>query len=250
MKQLIVNADDFGLTAGVTAGIVETVEVGVVCSSTAMACFPGAEILIRRYAPALKERIGAHLQLTSGTACLPADSVPSLIDATGLFPLRPEHIGPVNPDDVYREWRAQVERLRSFGVEPTHLDTHHHIHGRPDIFPAILRLGRELQLPVRTLNPEMTSELRRNKVPCAELCVTAWFNAGPNPETLLNYLDQAFASIDNRGVIELMTHPGHCDPELQRVSTYAFPRETEMNVLTSARLIKGLKGRGIMLHHW
>jgi len=250
MKRLIINADGFGLTAGVSAGIVEGADVGLICSTTAMACSPGSLEIVKRYAPALPGRIGAHLQLTSGTPCLPPQEIRTLVEASGDFPRRPEHIRAVDPDEVYREWAAQVERLRELGVKVTHLDSHHHIHRRPDVFPAMLRLSLELDVPARPLSPEMGAELNRAGAHCADLCVTAWFNAGPNPETLLACLDEAFASIGNKGVIELMTHPGHCDEELKRVSTYAFPRETELNVLTSARLIRGLKKRGIRLHHW
>lgn len=250
MKKIIVNADDFGLNASVTAGIIEAADVGVVCCSTAMACFPGAEAVIKRYVQSFRGQLGAHLQLTSGKPCLPAKDIPSLVGNNGLFPRRPEQIGPVDPDQAYRELRAQIERLRSWSIEPTHLDTHHHVHQRPGVFSAIKRLGRELNLPIRPLSLDMAAELRSGGVRCADLCVTSWFNAGPNPTTLLDMLDAAFESIQNKGVVELMTHPGHCDEELQGLSTYAFPRETELIVLTSARLIRGLKARGIELGHW
>jgi predicted glycoside hydrolase/deacetylase ChbG (UPF0249 family) len=250
MKKLIVNADDFGLNASVTAGIVEAADVGVVCCSTAMACFPGAEVVIRRYAQSFRGQLGAHLQLTSGKPCLPGKDIPSLVENTGLFPRRPEQLGSVDPEQVYREFCAQIELLRSWSIKPTHLDTHHHVHQRPEVFSAIKRLGREYNLPIRPLSLDMAAELRSGGVRCADLCVTSWFNAGPNPTTLLDMLDDAFTLIEGIGTIELMTHPGHCDEELQQLSTYAFPRETELIVLTSARLIRGLKARGIELGHW
>ena len=250
MKKLIVNADDFGLTDGVSRGIVEAIETGVVCTTSALPCFPGAEEHLQRYAPGLKERIGAHLQLTAGIPCLPPDQVPSLVDGTGHFPRRPENIGKPKEDEVYLEWRAQVQRLRSLGIEPTHLDTHHHVHKRPDLFPALFRLGRDLKLPVRTYDTDMTTALRRANIPCADFCLSTWYYPSPSPATLLELLKRAFEKLGGRGLIELMTHPGHADPDLSRVSTYVLSRETEHHVLTSSELIRGLRNKDIALTHW
>ncbi len=63
--RLIVNADDFGLTEGVSAGIVDAIERGVVTATTAMVAIDASERLAR-LGPRIAGRVGLHLQLTGG----------------------------------------------------------------------------------------------------------------------------------------------------------------------------------------
>ena len=84
MKQLIINADDFGLTEGVTKGISESILSGTVTRTSALMCTNGSE-WIKKYANGLDGKIGLHLQLTDGTPLLPKEEVLSLVDAEGNF---------------------------------------------------------------------------------------------------------------------------------------------------------------------
>ena len=86
MRRLIVNADDFGLTAGVNRAILELHASGIVTSTTLMAKGGAAEAAIEaaRNTPALG--VGCHVVLVDGEPALNPDQIPTLIDAkTGRF---------------------------------------------------------------------------------------------------------------------------------------------------------------------
>src|SRR3989442_14684955 len=83
MKELIVNADDFGLTEQVSKGILDVQREGIVTSTTLMAtggAFDAAVTLARR-SPRLSG--GGHLNLTQGTPVLPPSKIPTLVDGRG-----------------------------------------------------------------------------------------------------------------------------------------------------------------------
>src|SRR5256712_3264171 len=89
MKQLIVNADDFGLTEQVSRGILDAHREGIVTSTTLMAnggAFDAAVTLARRSPPL---SVGVHLHLTQGAPLSPPSKIPTLVDGRGRFPLSP-----------------------------------------------------------------------------------------------------------------------------------------------------------------
>lgn len=246
-RRLFVNADDFGLTDGVTEGIVAAMEAGIVGGTTAMVCAAGAPERLVRLAGRLTGRIGLHLQLTGGVPCLPPEAVPSLVGPDGAFPRKKIAVGSVDPDEVRREWRAQLARLRACGIEPSHLDSHHHIHKRPEVFPVYLELARELRLPTRALSTTMRQDMDAAGVPHAGACVTDWFAEDLSADRFLALVDAAFTDLPDAAVVEVMTHPGHCDAALTAISSYAAGREAERQVLTDPGLRRQLAARGIIV---
>lgn len=246
MRRLFVNADDFGLTDGVSQGILAAMAAGVVAGTTAMVCVPGGVERLARLGPAVAGRVGLHLQLTGGSPCLPAAMVPSLVTEAGTFPRKKIAVQDVDPDEVRREWRAQLARFRATGLRPSHLDSHHHIHKRPEVFPVFLELARELGVPARALSGDMRQALAAAGVPCADACVTGFFGEDLLAARLLDLVDAAFAELGGAGVVEVMAHPGRSDAELAAISTYAAGREEELRVFTDPGLAKALVDRGIV----
>jgi predicted glycoside hydrolase/deacetylase ChbG (UPF0249 family) len=149
MKWLIVNADDFGLTAGVNRGIVDCHQRGIATSATLMAngaAFEGAVELGRRNP---KLGVGCHLVLVGGNCVARRSEIPLLADADGKLPpdlprlvarlSRGKKIVP----QITAEFRAQVEKIRDAGIEPTHLDTHKHTHCHPRVMEALAQVAEE-----------------------------------------------------------------------------------------------------------
>ncbi|WP_428558674.1 MAG: carbohydrate deacetylase [Solidesulfovibrio sp. DCME] len=246
MRRLFVNADDFGLTDGVTRGIAEAMERGLVDGTTAMVCAAGAPERIRRFGAGLRGRVGLHLQLTGGRPCLPPGEVPSLVTAEGLFPRKKLDVADVAPDEVRREWRAQLARLRETGLEPSHLDSHHHIHKRVEVFPVFLELARELGLPARALSDGMRRAMDGAGVPHADLCLTRFYGETVDAEAFVSLVDAAFAALGGQGTVEVMAHPGQADAALAAISGYDQGRERELLVLTDPGLAARLAERGIV----
>jgi len=82
---LIVNADDFGMSRGITDGIILAHRYGFVTSTSLMVNMPAAEYAISRLAAAPRLSVGVHLNITAGRPILPAQKVATLVDASGGF---------------------------------------------------------------------------------------------------------------------------------------------------------------------
>ena len=151
-RQLIINADDFGLTPGVTEGILYGAKAGCVSSTTVMVNqFMHLKL---SFDPTTAKQLGmgVHLNLTSGKPILPAEDLSTLVVRKVISVGKDfiyHHADVVNLVQVEKEWRAQVIGfLIKFG-RPDHLDSHHHIHLLPQLFPIFLQIAGEMRIPIR-----------------------------------------------------------------------------------------------------
>jgi chitin disaccharide deacetylase len=136
-KRLIVNADDLGLSRGITDGILEAHRKGIVTSTSLMVNQPATEYAVAglRESPSLD--VGIHLNLCQGMPVLPRSSVRSLVAENGNF-LPPLEMSrrlfrwQVSPKEIEAEFCAQIDRMLSYGLVPSHADSHHRFH----IYPA------------------------------------------------------------------------------------------------------------------
>jgi len=242
MKRLIINADDFGLTPGVTRGILDAHLNGIVTSTSAMMNSPHvSESLAQAIKVAPNLGMGVHLVLTWGKPLLKPEKVPTLVDDSGnfyRFPRISGHLGDFNLNDVRNEWQAQVEAFITTGRKPDHLDSHHHISYRdPKLFTVMLDLAQKYGLPVRfPCKPEDSSYeiesqlhlLGHHSVRFPQSCITAFYDEGVSIANLCTIISGV-----PDGVSELMCHPGYADRELMEGSSYTKARETELRILTS-----------------
>ena len=149
VNHLIVNADDFGLTAGVNRAILELHRAGVLTSTTLMARAAATEeaIELARSTPTLG--VGCHVVLVDGAPLLSARELPTLVDprtgrfqpTLGLF-LQRLFAGRIRSSEIEAEAGAQIARLQSAGVALTHIDTHKHAHMFPAVLRPVLRAAR------------------------------------------------------------------------------------------------------------
>ncbi|WP_227724905.1 chitin disaccharide deacetylase [Yersinia proxima] len=245
-KLLIVNADDFGLCKGQSYGIIEAFRHGIVSSTTAMMncadIYHAAEL--SKQHPALP--VGMHFVLTYGR---PLTAMPSLVDASGELGkwlwARAE-AGELNLDEITQELAAQFNKFVAvFGRPPTHIDSHHHVHMLPQIYPLIESFAQEKSLPLRIDRHEAQQQGMVLNNPRS----TEWFDAGFYGENLTeqSFL-QLLATADQNGIntIEVMCHPAFIDKILM-TSGYCYPRLTELEVLTSPALKQSIEQLGYRL---
>jgi chitin disaccharide deacetylase len=141
---LIINADDYGITAKVNRGIEYAHARGMLSSTSVMtnqAASEEAADLKHRY-PRLG--VGLHITFTLGAPLVDARHVPSLVDAEGQFFDRLAFLGllragRVNPTEMSAECAAQLERLRALGVEPDHWNVHQHLQEWPTVAKAVAK---------------------------------------------------------------------------------------------------------------
>jgi len=218
-----------------------------VTSASLLVGFPssaaGAEMA--RRTPSLG--VGLHLALSGAPPILDRDRIPSLLDAEGRLPRKPEQGLEDAPESELRaEARAQLERCRELlGREPTHLDFHHHAHRVPAVERIAVGLAREAGLPIRSTSPEMTLRVRAAGVATTDHFCDAFYDDGAREETLAALLEGL-----SDGVSEMMCHPAVVDPELASGSGYAAPRERELELLTRPGLREAVAAAGVELLHF
>jgi len=243
-KRLIVNADDFNLTEGVTRGIIHGHRNGIITSTTVMVNLPGLE----RSRDLARETsglgLGLHVNLTLGAPVLPAGAVPSLVDGAGHFVRDRTWVGESGAEpEIQAEVAAQARRFEEvFGQPPTHLDTHYHMHRLPRVFAAVVAAGRALGVPVRAITPEMAAEIRGRGLSAADRMLG---DVGSTAYWTRESLGEAIARLEE-GVTELMCHPGYADGTLS-VSSYNTQREGELRALCDAEVKAALAADDIEL---
>lgn len=146
MKQLIITADDFGLSGGVNRAVEQGWKSGLLTCASIMAgggAF-GEAVKIARRNPALQ--IGLHLTLVQGRAVLPPAELPDLVDGGGNFSENPVKSGIRYFFDrglycqLKREIEAQINRVLDAGIALTHIDGHLNMHLHPTVFRILLEL--------------------------------------------------------------------------------------------------------------
>jgi chitin disaccharide deacetylase len=242
-RRLIVNADDFGLTPGVSAGILSAHHHGIVTSTTLLAT---AAIDPEQLA-ALRDSglgVGIHVNLTLGR---PLSNGRSLVDADGRFVRDASHAASrADARDVEREVNAQVEKFAYLmRREPTHLDTHHHVGLLAPVTDVVLEAARRLGVAVRSQNATA-----RARALTAGLRTPDHFFGESGPGAYWS-LARTLAHLRAlpAGVSEFMTHPGWCDDALS-YSRYGRQRETEMIGLGTSSARAAASSLGITLCHF
>ncbi len=269
-RRLIINADDFGFSEGVTCGIVEAFAAGSATSTSIMANGVDWENAVRLARANPKLGVGVHLNLVQGRPLL---RVPSLTDAaTGEFHslgalARRAWAGRVDAGELAAETRAQIERVRGAGIAVTHLDSHRHSHILPGIWPIVtgvtrdtgirvIRIPRE-PLGINVFDMAATSRklvlamaLRRaHALPLPPLLKTTDHFRGISLQGGTHFASRLRRTLDTLeiGSTELMVHPGHVDEALVAQDAYTAPRELELAELLSAAVRERLAREDIEL---
>jgi len=244
VKRLIVNADDFNLSPGVSRGILESSTRGIVTSTTMMINLPfDSEALARLRDADLG--VGLHLNLTFGAPILPPRELPSLVDGGGRFIRDPISVAArAKPEEVARELQAQIEAfVAAVGRRPTHLDSHHFLHRYSPIREVVLTLAAVLNLPLRADQPDLRAEVRRRAIPTTDHFIG---DVTEEPYWTEMRLEEMLSRL-SAGATELMCHPGYNDVPWSR---YSHQREAELGALTAPGIRARLQQQGVRLIHF
>ena len=250
--KLVVGADDYGLTPLVSRGILRAHREGIVTSTSVLAVGRALDVAGRWLEDAPLLGVGVHLAAVGeDPPVLTAREVPTLVDPFGRFPLtwrgfaRRVLGGRVDPEDLSREFSAQIERVRVFRSEVTHLDTHQHIHLLPIVSGRVLELCRRFGIGAlrvtrggwRRASGPLVSTLasalarRARKAGVAFTDVTAGFvEAGRfTARTIRTALLNMAHSKANSG--ELIAHPGEPGDRARERFAWGYDWEGELAAL-------------------
>jgi hopanoid biosynthesis associated protein HpnK len=171
LKRLIVNADDFGLSPEVNAGIIRAHRDGVLRSASLMVAEPAARAAaeMARDNPALD--VGLHAVVCRGRSLLDASRLGAAVSASGEFIDSPVGAGMRYFFDrsmraaMTDELRAQVERHLELVGYLNHIDGHLNFHVHPLFADILVDLAVEYKVPCIRLPRERvmtTLRLRRD----------------------------------------------------------------------------------------
>lgn len=280
MKELIINADDFGLCHGANRGIIKAWQQGILTSASLMvggAAFEEAVALAKEH-PGLQ--VGLHLTLVQGSALLPRQGLPALVDANGDFGNDPVLAGmryfflkPLRRK-LYLEIEAQIVKFLHAGLGLSHLDGHLNIHMHPVVFDILTELMpkygiKSFRLSRENLAGNLAVDRQRLVGKCADAFIFA--SLAKRCRTRLDRLGISYAgevkgllnsgrmtreyllrSLDGvgEGLTEIYFHPG-CRPcpELDKWMP-AYLHDEELAALTSAQVTNKLARLGIRLRNY
>ena len=279
MRRLIVNADDFGLTAGVNRAIVEGSRDGIVTSATIMAnasAYAQAASLAKAN-PNL--HTGCHVVLIDGQPI--TSGAQTLVNGSQRFRsslkefARAAVSNKMSPAEIQKEAEAQIGRIQSAGITVTHVDSHKHTHMFPHVLRPVLKAAKSLGVvavrnpfePLRTWPMASTLGAPGMWLRCAgvmsfQLFARAFHTAvreegmfttdGTVGIAATGMLNQktlaAILTALPQGTWELVCHPGYSDDDLRAAGTRLLQsREIELQALTSAETKSLLQRQNIQL---
>jgi chitin disaccharide deacetylase len=280
MKELIINADDFGLSSGANRGIIKAWQEGILTSASLMVGGQAFEEAVDLAHENPDLQVGLHLTLVQGRAVVTKQGLPALADANGDFGNDPVLAGMryyfIKPlkKQLRAEIEAQIRRCVDAGIRLSHVDGHLNIHMHPVVFDILCELmpkyGIEsFRLSRENLSANLAADRERVVGKCADAFIFAslakrcrsrldrlGISYAGEVKGLLNsgrmtedYLLKALDSVGD-GLTEIYFHPG-CRPcaELDRwMPTYRH--DDELAALTSRQVIGKLDSLGIRLRNY
>lgn len=254
-RALIVNADDYALTDGISLGILRAAQHGVVTSTSVLAVGPSFERAARWLADAGDIGVGVHFAVVGeDPPLLPAREIRTLVDRRGRFPTTWKAFaarassGRVDPDDVARELAAQIERVASIGHPITHVDAHQHLQLWPLVGRTIVALAARfrvaairvpgvspahpLSMPVALLGARLRRLATRSGLLVPDRSVGIDVAGKLEPARLRITLRRLARS--RATLVELTVHPGEqLDPQRARYD-WGYRWSDELTALTDA----------------
>ena len=277
MRQLIVNADDFGLDSAINAAVARAHTDGILTSASLMVAAPHSEEAVAFAKTHPRLGVGVHLCLVQSRAAAPAEKIPSLADSDGNLPRSPFALSArITFDrrllaDIETELRAQINRFLATGLRPSHLDAHLHTHLDPRILRIVIRLAREhriafVRAPLESILPSLRCAFPRLPRKFARLAIfgpmgfrtkLALRRAG------LRTTDVAFGALDpghvtvgfvlaclrelRDGISEIFFHPGtNTTPALHRIQP-GYEHRAELEALCSPEVRRMIERSHICL---
>lgn len=258
MKRLIINGDDYGYTSEKSEGILKAHKEGMLTSTTVMINIVSKTDInnLLKYKKSLG--IGLHLDITRGKPVSLPKEVPTLINEYQEM-FRPQEwtrkawndFGNLkNKAEVELEFNNQIkvfkEKLR---IKPSHLDSHHFVTSHKKIFPILLKIAKENNLPVRLPAwiisesdykiETSLAEQTRKQCRTTDYAVFDFFCEKKNP---VNELKKVLKTL-NEGITELMFHPSLFKIE-DKNSIYG---KIDLDLLTNQEIRKVIKEENIQL---
>lgn len=223
-KRLIVNADDFGQSTGINKGIIHAHENGIVTSASLMVRYPAVTEAVTYSKSHKNLGVGLHLDLGEWYY------------SNGQWKVLYAVVNMEDIEAVRNEINRQLDTFRQLtGKNPTHIDSHQHVHLRDNILPVAKDVARQLNITLRR---------QSNKVNY----VGDFYGQAEDGSHYLQAISvdalQIVISRIIEGITEIACHPGFAD-DMQTM--YKNERQIEVQTLCDQRIIEAVIKSGIEL---
>jgi predicted glycoside hydrolase/deacetylase ChbG (UPF0249 family) len=206
--KLIVNADDFGQSEGINKGIIQSYEKGILTSASLMVRYSSTTVYAAEYAKKNNLALGLHLDL-------------------GEWIYNNENWNPIyeviSLDDISAVTEEIKNQLHVFynlvGRNPTHIDSHQHVHKRKSILPIILDIARDLNVTLRGCTKKVNY--------CGDFYGQT-SDSSPYHEAISAQNLKKIISTLPVGITEVACHPGI---NVEIATMYKIERDIEVNSL-------------------
>ena len=283
-KYLIINADDYGMCHSANLAVADLFKKGGITSATIMTPCCWAKEAGKWAAEHPEYAVGVHLTFTSEWgnyrwSPIAQGDTSSLRDSEDfMYHESDEFEKNCDIDQVEKEIRAQIERFKSFGVAPSHIDNHmgslYGIEtGRFELLNLTLAIAGEYGLPFRfpgTFVPEMFSNdtlavkidlemikmfygkvlefAKANNVAMPDFLIPGEWNGPQNDsyENFKEYIYELYKSFPN-GVTETYIHPALESDELKGITGAWHRRVWEHKLFSDPQTLQHIKACGIQL---
>ena len=229
--KLIVNVDDLGLHPAVTRAVLEGAEKGIITSASVLANGGDIDHVAKLGANGVlgSLSLGAHLNILRGVPMIRPDKIPSLVGDDGLFLgsytklFNRYLLGRLDLEEVELEFRAQIGKLRSLGIELSHLDSEKHVHAWPGLMRLVRYVaGQEgISWVRRPIEPTLPLDWSKNALKARLLSIWCGHHA-PNDisstDAVWGIVDQGtpsaprferrLAAYSGAEIVEAIIHPG------------------------------------------
>ncbi len=272
-RVIILHADDIGMCYEANEAAKNYLENDQIQSASLMVPCPWFNEIAAWYRENPRHDLGLHLTLTSEWKhyrwgpTAPISKVPGLIDDDGyLWRTVKEVATHATAAEVELEIRAQLDRARSRGIEPGHLDTHMGtLFARPDFTKAYLKVAMEHEIPamVIELTPEVVAEFRRQGYPMSDEMieiVRAYrlpkldaFYSVPRGKTYDEVVTGFLALLKDKvkpGITEIIFHPSTESEGLRKITGSWRQRSWEARMFADPRVIKACRRGGVVFTDW
>ncbi|MGC8624115.1 MAG: carbohydrate deacetylase [Phycisphaerae bacterium] len=259
IKQLIINADDFGFSRSVTDGILYAHSAGILTSTTLMTTMPDCDRALDLVQSHPTLGVGIHLSLTQGTPRY--GRMKYLVSADGQFPRQVRPL--LQRLSLYRkaraeakaEWAAQIEYALRRHLQPTHLDSHKHIHHWPALAEIAMDLAGEYHIHYLRCADEMNlvgapglspgyralrflARRLKRRVTGSSLRTTDWFYGLAATGQFSSQTWLQLLALLPAGIGEVMVHPGYADDLDASRTRLTTQRRCELDALCDPAVVK------------
>jgi predicted glycoside hydrolase/deacetylase ChbG (UPF0249 family) len=218
---VIVNADDFGMSPEVNEATFALISRQIVTSATIMVNAPAFEPAVAKINRYPKCSFGIHLNVTEFHPLTTHAAFKDFLDENGNF--RRENlfipIGPPLVHAIFCEWCAQIEKALSHGIKISHIDSHDHIHARkPQLFPCLKLIQKKYKISkvriaknIYSPRDPIRSKTLHYKKKVFNYAIKKFY---PTITTVgftdfTSFLEAAKHEMISHDLIELMVHPGN-----------------------------------------